>query len=77
MKEQRAELGDAQGREVGGPQPQELPCLRRQGLKLGCPEEVAWRRGWIDDAAVRALAAPLGNSGYGQYLMKMLGEKVF
>ena len=44
----------------------------RQGLKVGCPEEVAWRMGWIGDAALEALAAPLRKSGYGDYLLQLL-----
>jgi glucose-1-phosphate thymidylyltransferase len=44
----------------------------RQGLKLGCLEEIAWRNGWIDDEQLRALAAPLVKSGYGQYLISLL-----
>jgi len=47
---------------------------QRQGLKVGCPEEVAWRQGWIDDAALNQLAQPLLKSGYGAYLMQMLHE---
>ena len=46
----------------------------RQGLKVGCPEEVAWRQGWIDDAQLEALAQPLKKSGYGTYLLKVLEE---
>src|SRR3954452_10226328 len=46
----------------------------RQGLEVGCVEEVAWRNGWIDDAALRALAAPLEASGYGGYLLRLLDE---
>ncbi len=49
----------------------------RQGLKVACPEEIAWRSGWIDDAQLAALAAPLAKSGYGQYLQRLLKEKVF
>jgi glucose-1-phosphate thymidylyltransferase len=45
---------------------------RRQGLKVGCPEEIAWRKEWIDETALRALAAPLKNSGYGNYLLSLL-----
>ncbi|MEJ7928447.1 glucose-1-phosphate thymidylyltransferase RfbA [Ramlibacter sp. AN1015] len=44
----------------------------RQGLKIACPEEIAWRAGFIDDAQLGALAAPLAKSGYGQYLMQVL-----
>jgi glucose-1-phosphate thymidylyltransferase len=47
---------------------------RRQGLKVSCPEEIAYRRGWIDAAQLEALAAPLLKSGYGRYLMKLLHE---
>ena len=46
----------------------------RQGLKICCPEEIAWRQGFIDDAALEALAAPLMKSGYGEYLMRQLAE---
>jgi glucose-1-phosphate thymidylyltransferase len=45
----------------------------RQGLKIGCIEEIAWEQGYIDDEGLRALAAPLEKSGYGQYLLKLLG----
>jgi glucose-1-phosphate thymidylyltransferase len=44
----------------------------RQGLKVACPEEIAWRMGYIDDAQLEALAAPLAKSGYGEYLIEML-----
>ncbi len=44
----------------------------RQGLKVGCPEEVAWRMGWIDAASLEQLAAPLRKSGYGSYLLQLL-----
>ena len=46
----------------------------RQGLKIGCPEEIAWRRGFIDDAQFQRLAADHINSGYGQYLLDLLNE---
>jgi glucose-1-phosphate thymidylyltransferase len=44
----------------------------RQGMKIGCPEEVAWRMGFIDDAGLRERAEPLVKSGYGQYLLDLL-----
>lgn len=50
---------------------------RRQGLKVACPEEIAWRLGWIDNAALEALAAPLAKNGYGQYLLGLLRDRVF
>jgi glucose-1-phosphate thymidylyltransferase len=46
----------------------------RQGLKIACPEEIAWRNGFIDSARLESLAQPLAKSGYGQYLMKLLKE---
>jgi glucose-1-phosphate thymidylyltransferase len=45
---------------------------KRQGLKVGCPEEIAWRSGWIDDEQLSRLAAPLAKSGYGDYLNELL-----
>ena len=44
----------------------------RQGFKIGCIEEIAWRAGWISDDQLAALAAPLNKSGYGRYLAKLL-----
>ncbi|MEK4243333.1 glucose-1-phosphate thymidylyltransferase RfbA [Janibacter sp. FSL W8-0316] len=44
----------------------------RQGLKIGCPEEVAWRMGFVDDDGLRERAEPLVKSGYGQYLLELL-----
>jgi len=48
----------------------------RQGYKIGCIEEVAWREGWIDDDALAALAEPLRKSGYGEYLLGLLRRGV-
>ena len=50
---------------------------RRQGLKIACPEEIAFRSGYIDASALEALAQPLAKSGYGEYLLRVLAEKVF
>lgn len=47
----------------------------RQGLKIACPEEIAWRNGFIDDAELARLAEPLAKSGYGQYLLRLLKER--
>jgi glucose-1-phosphate thymidylyltransferase len=49
----------------------------RQGLKVACPEEIAYRQQWIDAAQLESLAQPLTKNGYGQYLMRVLKEKVF
>ena len=49
---------------------------KRQGLKVACPEEIAYRSGWIDAAQLEALAEPLRKNGYGQYLRALLVEKV-
>jgi glucose-1-phosphate thymidylyltransferase len=45
---------------------------KRQGLKVACPEEIAWQMGWVDEAKVLELAEPLKKSGYGSYLVSML-----
>jgi len=50
---------------------------RRQGLKVGCPEEIAWRNGWVSSEELEALARALQKSGYGQYLLDILQDKVF
>ena len=50
---------------------------KRQGLKVACPEEIAYRAGWIDAAQLERLAQPLLKNGYGQYLMKVLRERAF
>ena len=50
---------------------------KRQGLKVACPEEIAWRNRWIGDAELERCAVRLGKSGYGSYLFGLLKEKVF
>jgi glucose-1-phosphate thymidylyltransferase len=49
----------------------------RQGLKVACPEEIAYRAGWIDATKLEALAMPLRKNGYGRYLMNVLAGRVF
>ena len=49
----------------------------RQGLKIACPEEIAYRRGWISAADVERIAQPMLKNSYGQYLIRMLTERVF
>ncbi len=50
---------------------------KRQGLKISCPEEIAWRMGYISSDQLRALATPLLKSGYGEYLLQIIDEKIF
>jgi len=50
---------------------------RRQGLKVSCPEEIAWRNGWISDAELEELAAAMKNNGYGRYLYSLLNHGTF
>jgi glucose-1-phosphate thymidylyltransferase len=49
----------------------------RQGLKVACPEEIAYRRGWISAEHLERLAEPLTKNGYGRYLQRVLAERVF
>jgi len=50
---------------------------KRQGLKICCPEEIAWRNGWIDQAQMTALAEKFRKSGYGEYLLAIANERVY
>jgi glucose-1-phosphate thymidylyltransferase len=50
---------------------------KRQGLKVACPEEIAYRSGWIDASQLQRLAEPMSKNGYGQYLLNVLRERVF
>ncbi|PCJ49771.1 MAG: glucose-1-phosphate thymidylyltransferase [Gammaproteobacteria bacterium] len=50
---------------------------KRQGLKINCPEEIAYRMGYIDEAQLRVLAEPLRKSGYGEYLINLIDQRVF
>jgi len=50
---------------------------KRQGLKIACPEEIAYRKGWVDTAQLERLAQPMRKNPYGQYLLDVLKERVF
>jgi glucose-1-phosphate thymidylyltransferase len=50
---------------------------KRQGLKVACPEEIAFRSGWISAAQLEALAQPMLKNGYGQYLLRVLVDRVY
>lgn len=50
---------------------------KRQGLKVNCPEEVAYRNGWLSEEKLREIAQPLRKSGYGEYLIKLIEERIF
>ncbi|MBU1275039.1 MAG: glucose-1-phosphate thymidylyltransferase RfbA [Proteobacteria bacterium] len=50
---------------------------KRQGLKVACPEEIAWRQNWIDSAQLERLGASLANNGYSQYLLRLLRDVTF
>jgi glucose-1-phosphate thymidylyltransferase len=48
---------------------------KRQGMKVACPEEIAFRKGWIDAARLREIAMPMAKNQYGQYLLRIADEK--
>jgi len=50
---------------------------KRQGLKVNCPEEVAYRNGWLSEEQLKEIAQPLRKSGYGEYLLNLINEQVF
>ena len=50
---------------------------KRQGLKIACPEEIAYRKGYIDAAQVQKLAEPMKKNSYGQYLLHLLEDRIF
>ncbi|AWB35016.1 glucose-1-phosphate thymidylyltransferase RfbA [Orrella marina] len=49
----------------------------RQGLKVACPEEIAFRQQWIDEAQLKELAQPLLKNGYGQYLLRLINDRIY
>lgn len=49
---------------------------KRQGLKVACPKEIAWRMGWITTSQLEALAVPLIKNGYGKYLMQLTSDSI-
>jgi len=61
-------------RSIHGPEDFMQTIEHRQGLKIACPEEIAFRKGWINEAALTALAQPMLKNGYGQYLMQVIKE---
>jgi glucose-1-phosphate thymidylyltransferase len=50
---------------------------KRQGLKVACPEEIAWRQGWIDSAMLEKIGRQFAKNGYGDYLLQLLAQDVF
>ncbi|RKT60437.1 hypothetical protein DFR40_0571, partial [Azonexus fungiphilus] len=50
---------------------------KRQGLKVACPEEIAFRKGWVDAAQLEKLAQPMSKNLYGKYLLGLINEKIF